>query len=282
MVKKINNRLISKIILNALKEDIGQGDITTLVTIPKSKIIYGEFLSKESGIASGLDIAKRVFELLNKNIEFKIFVKNGDSIKKGQILASIKGKGQVILAGERTALNFLQRMSGIATKTRKYVDTVNKTKAIILDTRKTAPGLRIFDKMAVLAGSGQNHRSGLFDMFLIKDNHIVASGSITKAFEKIKKINKKILVEIEVKNLDELKEALNLKPNLIMLDNMNLAQIKKAVKLVNKKVPLEASGGVNSKNVLQIAKTGIDYISVGALTHSVKALDISLEIKDYE
>lgn len=276
-----NDKIIQKALLNALKEDIGSRDITTLATIPDSKILYGEFLAKQQGVITGLDIVEEIFKLLNKNIEFKTFVKNGDSIRKGQVLASIKGCGQAILAGERVALNFLQRMSGIATITKQYVDVIASTKAVILDTRKTAPGLRIFDKMAVRTGSGQNHRSGLFDMFLIKDNHIEAAGSITKAFQAIKKFNKSNLpIEIEIKNNNELKEALSLKPDRIMLDNMNIKQIQNAVKSVKSKIPLEVSGGVNLKNVLSIAKTGIDYISVGALTHSVKALDISLEIKN--
>lgn len=279
VIKKIDRA--REIILQALREDIGNGDVTALATIPELQILYGEFVAKDFGVISGLDVAKNVFKLLNKNIEFKMYVDNGSAIKKGQILASIKGHGQSILMGERVALNFLQRMSGIATVTRRYVDSVLGSKAIILDTRKTVPGLRVFDKQAVKDGGGQNHRFGLFDMFLIKDNHIVASGSITKAIQNIRKSNKRnLLIEVEVKNFNELQEALTLKPDRIMLDNMNIEEIRKAVKLVAGQVPIEVSGGVNLKTVSTIAKTGVNYISVGALTHSVRALDISLEIKN--
>lgn len=271
----------TKIIFQALREDMGSGDVTTLAIIPDTKILSGEFVAKNVGVISGLDVVEKTFKLLNKNIKFKAFVKKGSFIKKDQILASVQGQGKSILMGERVALNFLQRMSGIATATRQYVNAVAGTKAIILDTRKTVPGLRIFDKQAVKDGGGQNHRFGLYDMFLIKDNHIVAAGSITKAMESVKKINKhNIPIEIEVKNFSELKEALTLKPDWIMLDNMDLRQIKKAVKIVAGKIPLEVSGGVNLQTVSAIAQTGVDYISVGALTHSAKALDISLEIKD--
>lgn len=270
-----------EIILRALDEDIGNGDVTTLATISRSQILYGEFIAKDSGVISGLNIAKKVFKLLNRNIEFKILLNNGSLVKKGQILANIKGHGASILTGERIALNFLQRMSGIATMTKRYVDAVKETKAIILDTRKTVPGLRVFDKQAVKDGGGQNHRFGLFDMFLIKDNHIIASGSITNAIKNIRKSNKQNLsIEIEVKNFQELKEALSQKPNRIMLDNMDIKKIRKAVKLIAGQVPIEVSGGINLKTVSAIAKTGVNYISVGALTHSVKALDISLEIKN--
>lgn len=272
---------VKKIILQALREDVSGGDITTLATIPQSQILYGEFLAKDNGVVSGLDVAKQVFHILNNNIEFKIHINDGSSIKKGQILASIKGQGVSILMGERLALNFIQRMSGIASMTKYYVDAVAGTKAIILDTRKTAPGLRIFDKQAVKDGGGQNHRFGLFDMYLIKDNHIAASGSITKAIKNVRKSNKdNLLIEIEVTNFLELEEALSQMPDRIMLDNMNLGEIQNAVKIVAGKIPLEVSGGVNLKTVSAIAQTGVDYISVGALTHSVKALDISLEIKN--
>jgi len=272
--------IIKKKILQALREDIGKEDVTTFATIPESTVLYGEFLAKESGVISGLDIAESTFRSLNKKIEFKSIVKNGSLIKKDQIIATIKGNGRTLLMGERTALNFLQRMSGIATTTKDYVEAVKNTKAIILDTRKTVPGLRIFDKQAVRDGGGKNHRFGLFDMFLIKDNHIAATGSITKSIEAARKCNAKLLIEVEVKNHNELKEALMQKPDRIMLDNMNIEQIRNAVKFVAGKIPLEVSGGVNLTTVSEIAKTGVDYISVGALTHSVKALDISLEIKN--
>lgn len=269
------------IVLQALREDIGDGDVTTLATIPKSQVLYGEFLAKDFGVISGLDVVKSVFKLLDKKIKFENYVNNGSLVKRGQILASIEGRGIAILTGERVALNFLQRMSGIATTTKQYVDMVKGTKAVILDTRKTAPGLRVFDKQAVRDGGGKNHRFGLYDMFLIKDNHIVASGSITKAIHNVRKSNKQSLpIEIEVNNFHQLQEALLQKPDRIMLDNMSLKEIYEAVKFVAGQVAIEVSGGVNLKTVFAIAKTGVDYISVGALTHSVKALDISLEIKN--
>lgn len=277
----INNKIVRKTILKALQEDIGDGDITTLATIPRQTILYGEFLAKEPGVVSGLEIVELVFGLLNKNMRFRNLAKNGSLIKKGQIIATIKGNGRAMLTGERTALNFLQRMSGIATTTKQYVNAVAGTKAVILDTRKTVSGLRVFDKQAVKDGGGQSHRFGLFDMFLIKDNHIAATGSIAQTIRNIKRSNKHNLqIEIEVKNLPELQEALAQKPDRIMLDNMDIEQIQEAVKLIAGRIPVEVSGGVNLKTVTEIAKTGVNYISVGALTHSVKALDISLEIKN--
>jgi len=275
-----NNDVVKKIILQSLKEDIGTGDITSVATISKLSILSGQFIAKDNGVISGLKIVNLVFQLLNKNIVFNACLKNGSIIEAGQIIADIKGSGRSILAGERIALNFLQRMSGIATLTRQYVKAVSGTKAVILDTRKTVPGLRVLDKQAVRDGGGRNHRFGLFDMYLIKDNHIAAAGSITKAFHAVKKQNKNLLIEIEVKNFKELDEALSLQPDRIMLDNMDLKQIHKAVTKVDSKFPIEVSGGVNLETVSQIAQTGVDYISVGALTHSVKALDISLEIKN--
>lgn len=282
MTKSItsNNCSNKKIILQSLQEDIGSGDVTTLATISNSKILAGQFLAKDNGVVSGLNVVEKIFKLLNKDIIFRARVRNGSTIANGQVLADVKGNGRSILEGERTALNFLQRMSGIATLTRQYVNAVSKTKVIILDTRKTVPCLRIFDKQAVKDGGGQNHRFGLYDMFLIKDNHIVAAGSITKAFRAVAKLHKDLLIEIEVKNFKELDEALLLSPDRIMLDNMSLREIREAAKRVNGQIPLEVSGGVNLNTVTELAKTGVDYISIGALTHSVKALDISLEIKN--
>lgn len=271
--------IIEKIIKQAFEEDIATGDVTTLATIPDSQIATAEFLAKDSGVIAGLDITQKIFELLNPKIIFESFVENGAWVDKGKIIAKVSGPAGSILTAERTALNFLQRMSGIATATKKYIDAVAGTKAIILDTRKTVPGLRIFDKMAVVQGGGQNHRIGLFDMFLIKDNHIAAAGSITKAITACKSVNKNNLkIEVEVKNFDELKEAMSLSPDRIMLDNMSLDQMRQSVAIVNGTIPLEASGGVNLDTVKDIAATGVDYISVGALTHSVKAFDISLNI----
>ncbi len=279
-MNKLNNPLPRKAILFALKEDIGSGDITTIATVPETKNLQGIFLAKESGVVAGIDIAGEVFKLLDPEIRFHSLVENGSVVNKGQILAKLKGRGRVILTGERVALNLLQRMSGIATITKQYVNAIRGTKAVILDTRKTTPGLRIFDKLAVIAGGGRNHRFGLYDTFLIKDNHIVAAGSITKAVTAVRKYDqKKLSIEVEVKNFKELKEALVLVPDRIMLDNMDLRQIQKAVSITAGRIPLEVSGGVNLSTVAKIAHTGVDFISVGALTHSVKALDISLEIE---
>ena len=272
---------IERTILAALKEDIGSSDVTSQAIIPRLQTIRGVFLAKEPGTISGIDIVKILFRLLDKNIRFRLNVQNGSTIAKGQILARIEGNGRAILSGERMALNFLQRMSGIATATKRYVNAVAGTKAVILDTRKTAPGLRIFDKQAVRDGGGQNHRFGLYDMFLIKDNHIAAAGSIGKAVAAAQKNNRrKLPIEVEVKNFAELDKALALPIDRIMLDNMDVARMRQAVKITNGRVPLEASGMVDINTVTAIAKTGVDFISIGALTHSVKALDISLEIEN--
>ena len=272
---------IERTILAALKEDIGSSDVTSQAIIPRLQTIRGVFLAKEPGTISGIDIVKILFRLLDKNIRFRLNVQNGSTIAKGQILARIEGNGRAILSGERMALNFLQRMSGIATATKRYVNAVAGTKAVILDTRKTAPGLRIFDKQAVRDGGGQNHRFGLYDMFLIKDNHIAAAGSIGKAVAAAQKNNRrKLPIEVEVKNFAELDKALALPIDRIMLDNMDVARMRQAVKITNGRVPLEASGMVDINTVTANAKTGVDFISIGALTHSVKALDISLEIEN--
>jgi len=270
---------IKEIIAAALQEDIGRGDITSLATIPLDKTYEGIFRAKERCVVAGLEAAGKVFKTLDNSIIFEPIAKEGDWVGQGDALAVIRGNGQKILTGERTALNILQRMSGIATMTRRFVDAVSKTKAVILDTRKTVPGLRIIDKMAVRMGGGQNHRFGLHDMFLIKDNHIVAAGSITKAFENAQAANRdNLLIEIEVGNMEELKEALDLRPSRIMLDNMDVELMRWAVELAGGRVPLEASGNINIDNVAAVAATGVDYISIGALTHSVKAADINLKI----
>ncbi len=267
----------------ALNEDVGSGDITTNFTIPKSKKAEAIFLVKSEGIICGLDVAERVFHLLDKKISFQKFSKDGDEVQSGTVAALIQGNARAILTAERTALNFLQRMSGVSTMTNKIVNEISHTKAKILDTRKTAPCLRIFDKYAVKTGGGENHRIGLYDMILIKDNHIAVSGSITNAVnacrKELSKSKKKILLEVETKNLIEVKEAIENNVDIIMLDNFSIHMMKKAVNMISGKCRVEASGGINFKNVKKIAETGVDYISIGALTHSVKALDISLDIR---
>ncbi|MDP2363137.1 MAG: carboxylating nicotinate-nucleotide diphosphorylase [Ignavibacteria bacterium] len=274
---------ISRIISSALKEDINSGDITTKATIVKSKRAVGKFLVKADGVLAGLEIAKAVFKSVDPKIKFDIKIKDGAKVKYGEVAAIVSGKAQSLLTAERTALNFLQRMSGIATSANTYSEKVKHTKAKVIDTRKTVPGLRMLDKMAVKLGGCENHRIGLYDMFLIKDNHIEVAGSITKAVEACVKYQKKhrtkFKIEVETKNLKEVEEALTTKADIIMLDNFKIDDIKSAVKLINDKCKVEASGGVNLDSIKAIAEAGVDFISVGALTHSVKALDISLEIK---
>ena len=273
---------IRKIISLALAEDIGNGDITSLATVRKNQKAIGKFLVKENGVIAGLKIAKQVMKTVDSKIKFNILIEDGSKVKQGEIVAEVFGNARAILTAERTALNFLQRMSGIATASSIYADAVSHTKSKVIDTRKTSPGLRLLDKMAVKLGGCDNHRIGLFDMFLIKDNHIEIAGSITKAVDScrrfMKKKKKKFLIEVETKNLKEVEEAIANKVDVIMLDNFKVEEMTEAVKLINGRCKIEASGGVNLSNIKTIAETGVDYISVGGLTHSVKALDISLEI----
>lgn len=272
-----------EIIRRALTEDIQTGDITTQAVIPDSVLSEGKFLVKANGVIAGLNVAGKVFELIDNKIDFRILIPDGEKVKAGDIVAIVEGEASSILTAERTALNFLQRMSGIATLTNNFVEKIKHTKAKILDTRKTVPGLRMFDKEAVKFGGGKNHRIGLFDMFLIKDNHIEIAGSITKAIGACRKFqknkNSNLKIEVETKNLDEVKEALSCNVDIIMLDNFNTDMMKKAVGLIGGKCLVEASGNITLENVTEVAETGADFISVGALTHSVKALDISLEVE---
>lgn len=278
----IDYKIIDKIIQSALKEDIGDGDITTIATISREKQAVASFLVKQEGILAGLSIAERVFHLLDKSIEFTGKIEDGSKVNNGDIVATVEGNARTILTAERTALNFLQRMSGIATFANIFVEAVKHTKAEIIDTRKTAPGLRYLDKLAVKLAGCKNHRIGLYDMFLIKDNHIEVAGSITNAVNACRDYNfrnhSNYLIEVEVKNLAETEEAINSNTDVIMLDNFSIDDMSKAVRLIDGKCKVEASGGVSLEIVKQIAETGVDYISVGALTHSAKALDISLNI----
>lgn len=275
----IEKRELQDIIKKALEEDIGEGDITTLAIIPEDAAHTAYFLAKETGVIAGLKVVRMVFAELDPSVSFKKFIKDGDRVEKGDIFAEVSGKSRVLLTGERTALNFLQRMSGIATETARYVEAVKGTYAVILDTRKTAPGLRVLDKWAVRLGGGCNHRRGLDDMILIKDNHIEAVGSVTEAVNRARNSSSNIPVEVEVKSLFEFREALEMKPNRILLDNMSPELMSQAVKMTMGRIPLEASGNVTLENIRKVAQTGVDYISVGALTHSVKALDISLKFE---
>jgi len=268
---------IKPIIQRALDEDVGDGDVTTLCTIPPEAMQDGKFIAKEAGVIAGLAVAALTFVLVDEQAQFRPKVADGDRVEARTVIATVSGPCRALLVGERTALNFLQRMSGIATLTRRFVDAIQFTQAVILDTRKTAPGLRVLDKWAVRLGGGQNHRFGLFDMALIKDNHIAAVGGITATVQRVRAGDERgRAIEVEVKNLAELREALELKVDRIMLDNMSLDEMREAVQITAGRAPLEASGNVSLENVAAVAATGVDYISVGALTHSAKALDISL------
>ena len=261
---------------HALAEDIRTGDATTNSIIPAEATFEGTIVAKQSGVVAGLSIAQLVFQVLDKRVNFSPRTSDRESVKAGQILAEIKGPARAILGGERTALNFLGRMSGIATLARQFVEEVRGTKAKILDTRKTAPNLRACDKLAVRLGGGENHRMGLYDLILIKDNHIDFAGSITEAVKRARTHRGDLEIEVEARSLMDVQECLDLGVTWIMLDNLSREEIRQAVMLNNGRAKLEASGNVTLANVRQIADTGVDYISVGALTHSVVNFDVSL------
>lgn len=272
---------LEKIIKNALYEDLGQnGDITSnsIINVGSDDIFY--MSAREDGTLSGLSLAGLTFEIMDKGLEFSPYLKDGDRIKKGEKIAKIKGKTRSILSGERTALNFLSHLSGIATSTNQMVELVSETKVKIVSTRKTTPNLRVLEKNAVKDGGGVNHRFGLYDGILIKDNHIAASGSIKESVLKAKKNSGHMVkVEIEVDNIIQFKEAITTDADAILLDNFSLNDLKKAVSLNKNNIILEASGKINKKNISEIAKTGIDLISSGWITHSSPALDIGLDFE---
>ncbi|MEW6507160.1 MAG: carboxylating nicotinate-nucleotide diphosphorylase [Bacteroidota bacterium] len=276
---KLNDQT-KKLISLALAEDIGKQDITTRLIVDRKLKGIATVVVKTNGIICGIEIAKYICRTFDRRLKIKTFAKEGDLVTANQTIAEIYGYYSSLLTLERTLLNFMQRMSGIATTANKFVKKLSGTKAVLLDTRKTAPGHRLLDKYAVKIGGGINHRFGLFDMILIKENHIAAAGSITKAVNKVMKHKpNRIKIEVETTNLKEVKEALLSGADLIMLDNMNLTTMKKAVKLINSKCKVEASGGIRLNNIRKIAMTGVDFISVGSITHSVRALDISMYIK---
>ena len=276
----IQKHIIHRLIQSALEEDIGTGDITTTAALTGAEVGRAKAFAKANIVVAGIDVFREVFLFLDESIQFSGNCEDGRVVKKGGILAEVSGNLGSILTAERVALNIFQRMCGIATLTRQYVDEIKGTPAKILDTRKTMPGLRCLDKYAVRIGGGTNHRSGLYDGVLIKDNHIVAAGGISKALARVRgHIPHTLKIEVEVKNLQEVEEALIAGADIIMLDNMTNEDMRKAVAIVNGKVPLEASGNVTLANVKKIAETGVDFISVGALTHSVSASDISLKIE---
>lgn len=273
----VSPEILEAIVSRALQEDLGAGDATLQALGLQDRQLKAQILAKEPGVIAGLEVARRVFLNLDEGLAFEPLAKDGKEVSALQAIATIEGRAGAVLSGERVALNFLMRMSGVATLTRRFVSAVSHTKAKILDTRKTTPGLRTLDKWAVLLGGGQNHRLGLFDMILLKENHIALAGGVGKALERTLSNNpKRLPVEIEVRNLGELKDALAFPVTRILLDNFTPECIQGAVGLVNAKASLEVSGGINLENVRQIAETGVDFVSVGMLTHSAKALDLSL------
>lgn len=274
--------LINSLIKLAFAEDIGDGDHTTLCSIPETAMGKARLLIKEEGILAGVEVAKEVFHYFDKDISIEMFINDGAPVKPGDVAFIVSGKVQSLLQTERLMLNIMQRMSGIATVTNRYVKLLEGTNAKVLDTRKTTPGMRMLEKEAVRIGGGVNHRIGLFDMILLKDNHVDFAGGIENAIrgaqKYLKEKNKQLKIEIEVRNFDELNQALSTGGiDRIMLDNFTPEQTREAVKIVNGSVELESSGGITFETIRQYAETGVDYISVGALTHSVKSLDMSLK-----
>ena len=271
---------IDDIIITALKEDINYIDVTTDYLIDDDSISEAYYVAKDDGVLCGIDIAKRVFKLLDENIVFETKIKDGEKVKKGDILAEMKGSTKTLLKGERTALNLLQHLSGIASATNRCVEKVKGTRAQITDTRKTLPGLRALQKYAVTVGGGKNHRFNLSDGAMLKDNHIDAGGGIPQTISKLRnKIGHMVKIEVEVRNLSELRDAIEAGADIIMLDNMSYDEMREAVKINDGRRLLEASGNVTEENIRDVAETGVDIISLGALTHSVKCFDISMKIK---
>lgn len=275
----LNQFYVDNLIKTALLEDINYIDITTDYLIPEDQENEAKFLAKADGVLCGIEVALRVFTLIQPDFQYEVFIHDGEEVKKGDIIAKIKGKTRTILKGERTALNLLQHMSGISSMTNRIVKIVEGTNASIADTRKTLPGMRPLQKYAVTVGGGKNHRFNLSDAAMLKDNHVDAGGGITNAVTKLRtKLGHMAKVELEVRTLDELREALSVDVDVIMLDNMDNDTMREAVKIADGKALLEASGGITEETIRGVAETGVDIISIGALTHSVKAFDISLKI----
>ena len=271
---------IDDIIKTALLEDINYIDVTTDYLVDENSVSTAKYVSKDEGVLCGIDVAMRVFQLLDSNVKCEIFIHDGEKVKKGDIIARITGSTRALLKGERTALNIVQHMSGVATATNRCVELVKGTKASVADTRKTLPGLRVLQKYAVTVGGGKNHRYNLSDAVMLKDNHIGAAGGITEAVKRARAyvsfVNK---IEVEVENIDMAREAAEVGADIIMLDNMTNEDMAKAVEMTNGKALLEASGNVTSETIRAIAETGVDIISIGAITHSVKAFDISMKME---
>lgn len=269
---------VDDLIARAFKEDIGDGDLTTNAIIGEGQQANALWQAKESGIIAGMDIARTVFQTLDPELDWNPSIEDGDRVESGQTLVEMEGASRAILTAERTALNLAQRLSGIATKTRQLVRALTGYQTRILDTRKTVPGLRQLDKYAVAAGGGTNHRMGLFDLALIKDNHIIAAGGIADAVEMVRAKHPEVKIEVETTSIDEVNQALDVGVDIIMLDNMNAQMMSEAVNLVGGRAKTEASGNITLESIKEVAETGVDYISVGALTHSVKAFDISQKL----
>lgn len=277
----VTDKVLKQFIKNALEEDIQDGDHSTLSTIPKDLEQKAKLLVKQDGILAGVELAEIIFKTFDKNLKVETFVKDGDPVKVGEVAFIVTGSAQSILSTERLVLNCMQRMSGIATLTHDWDSRLVGTKTKLLDTRKTTPNFRVCEKWAVAIGGGTNHRYGLYDMIMLKDNHIDYNGSITNAVkmakEYIKKNKKKLKIEVETRNLAEVQEAINAKVDRIMLDNMDVSTMKQAVQLINGSCESEASGGITREQLKEIASTGVTYISVGALTHSAHNMDLSLK-----
>jgi len=264
-------------IRRALDEDIGAGDVTTDSIVPVDAVMRGQIIAKQAGIVAGLDVACGVYRMLDEKVSFETLVAEGIQVEDRQALALVSGRARALLTGERTALNFLGRISGIASLTRQFVEAVAGTRAVILDTRKTVPGLRALDKLAVRRGGGQNHRTGLYDMILIKDNHIDFAGSLAEAVRRARHASGRLEIEVETRTLKDVASALEQGVERILLDNMSPDMLRQAVELNAGRAKLEASGNITLANVRQVAETGVDFISIGALTHSAKVFDVSFK-----
>lgn len=276
----LDKKQIDKIVLNALEEDMPYGDVTTDNLIPEDDVTEAKFIAKAEGVIAGMPVAARVFELIDNRISVEIFKNDGDKVEKGDIIAILRGPTAGILKGERTALNLMQRLSGIATRTNVFTELVKDYKVSVADTRKTTPGLRYLEKYAVRCGGGRNHRYSLSDAVMLKDNHIAAGGGILSAVAKVRaNIPHTVKIEVEVEDMEMVRQAVESGADIIMLDNMNEAAMAEAVKYIDGRALVEASGDVTEERIRAIAETGVDIISIGRITHSVKALDISLRFK---
>ena len=271
---------VQELIRKALEEDIGHQDITTENLIDENQRSRGLFLAKSAGVVAGIAVAEQVFRTLDNDIEFTVIINDGEEATPGDVIAIVEGRTRTLLMGERTALNFLQRLSGIATRTRRMVEMIRYEKAEIVDTRKTTPGLRWLEKYAVRVGGARNHRFGLYDGAMIKDNHIKAAGGIQKAVSTLRaRLPHTIRIEVEVENLEQLQEALEARADIILLDNMDVDTLRQAVEITAGRALLEASGGITEETLVDVARTGVDFISIGALTHSAGSLDISFNLE---